>query len=243
MPRLRIETTAIEIQGASPAIIFGHADADGHLATEQTRTNLHAQGIRVTDLVVTSGTRDHRFWERTFPFVDFCGIRLVVVVDIAFRFRNPEQSLESLLPVVDRNLSTHFVVVDHHPLSRPNHSRPNLTLAEVADVYNCCVGSPSDELMVVAAICDRDTKAVRPLISAQFEKRAIGVRRAAADTHGLAGPKLLSLLRQRDWGFFEALAEEPAELHLTVRGRRRSSSPPSPLLQAGNADKLSVPPT
>lgn len=238
MPELRVRNTILELQNASPAIIFGHADADGHLAAEQTRTNLEAEGIEVSDIVITPETRNYRFWERTFPGLDFREFRLVVVVDIAFNFRNPTHSLDSLLQTVDRHPSTHVVVIDHHPLKRSARPRTNLTMVEVDSVYDCCLGAPSDELMVVAATCDGDAKAVKSRTSDRFIKRALGVRRAAADMQSMMGPRLLSLLRTRQWEFFESLAEEPAEFHRTVRGRRTSSSPKSPLLEAARNGEI-----
>lgn len=231
-------TGAIELnlQGKSPAIVFGHADADGHLAAEQSRANLQAKGINVRKVVVSPETNSYRFWERAFPSLDFSRIQLVVAVDIAFSFRKPDRSLEALLQAVDNYPRTQFVVIDHHPLKQPANSRSNLTLIEVDSVYDCCFGTPSDELMAVAAICDGDGQTIRSRRSFEFEKRAIGVRRAAADMGGVAGPKLMGLLRLRQWDFFEALAEEPAEFHRQARGRRTANSLTSPLLKAANAD-------
>ncbi len=225
----------LQLSKVTSAIVFGHADADGHLATEQSRTNLQALGIDVKNLVITPETRNYRFWERTFANWNFkCG-QMVITVDIAFSFQDPLRSLETVLTTVDSNQTTQFVVIDHHPLMQPKAPRPNLTLLEADSVYQCCFGPPTDELMVVAAICDGDEKSVLSRISPKFEKRAKGVRRAAADTQGLAGTKLLRLLRHRQWKFFEALAEEPSEFHVTARGRRRGSLPNSPMLEAAKA--------
>ena len=167
--------------------------------------------------------------------IDFRGHQLVVVVDIAFNFRDPLQSLKPVLRTVDNHPNTQFVVIDHHPLRQPKEPRSNLSLVEVDSAYECCFGHPSDELMVVAAICDRDEKVVRKRITPEFKKRAIGVRRAAADILGLAGFRLLNLIRRRQWEFFEALAEEPQKLHISARGRRKTTGPISPLLEAAKA--------
>ncbi len=232
MQTIRIGTTIIELNDASPAIIYGHADADGHLAAEHTRTNLRAKGIDVSDVVITPETRNYRFWERTLPGLDFGRFRLVVFVDIAFSFRDPSSSLESLLVNVDQHPDTRFVVIDHHPLKQPVKARSNLALVEADTAYNCCLGTPSDELMVLAAICDGDREAVKSRTSREISKRALGVSRAAADLHGMVGYRLLSLLRHRRWEFFESLAEEPQECHRNVRGRRVASGLKSPLLEA-----------
>lgn len=226
------------LRGTSPAIVFGHADADGHLAAEQSRTNIEAQGIRVDEVVVGPETRNYSFWERSFPSYDFTGFRLVVVVDIAFRFKDPDQSLKAVLEVADRHLETQFVVIDHHPIKQPATLRSNLTLINADTVYQCCVGTPSEELMVVAAICDGDGKAVESRTKDIHVKLADGVRRAAADIGGVAGPKLLELLKRRQWDFFEHLADEPSDFHRRVRGRRTARSAASPLLKAAMAGQV-----
>lgn len=220
------------IQTFGTAVVFGHADADGHLAAEQSRRNLEAEGITVRETVVSQATRSHRFWEHGFPSYRLDGIALVVVVDIAFSFRSPESSLEALLEVVDSSPGTRFIVVDHHSLLRPISERPNLTLREATSVFDCCYGAPSEELMVPAAICDGDAAAVRPRINETFQKWAVGVRRAAADRTGLAGSKLMALLKGSRWDLLEALASEPKHLHSSVRGWRRASCLPSPALNA-----------
>ena len=219
----------------SPAVIFGHCDADGHLAAEQTRTNLEAEGIKVKKIVIGPETRNYRFWERTFSDVDLRLFRLVVIVDIAFDFRNPDSSLAAALRTVDGYPDTHFIVIDHHPLKQPETPRSNLTLIEVDSAYDCCIGLPSLELMALAAICDGHTKAVPSGIPVEFKRRAIGVRRAAADINGFAGYRLLAILRRRQCDFFEALAAEPSEFHATVRGRRTQRCLKSPILEAAKA--------
>ena len=229
----------LESGNMSPAIIFGHADADGHLAAEQTRTNLRAAGVNIESIVIGSETKNYRFWERCFSSTSFTRFRLVVVVDIAFSFRNPDQSLDAVLRTTDKNPGTEFIVIDHHPLTLPLRRRGNLTLVEVDSPYECCLGPPSDDLMVLAALCDGAKATIcadAPLI---LKERAIGMRRAAADFDGLVGSNLLALLENRRWDLFEALAREPSELHSSVRGRRRVEGPASPLLEAIKADLIS----
>jgi len=211
-------------------LVFGHFDADGHLAAEQTRANLHRLGATV-DVVVSTATRSYRFWESAFPDSRFRDYQLAVVVDIAFDFREPYRSLEVVLRTVDRNPNTYFVVIDHHTLPRERDLRTKLELVEVDSPFDCCLGSPSDDLMVLAAICDGEANSVHSKLSSTYLKRAIGVRRAAADAD-LKGRRLLGLLRNRRWDFFEALAEEPAECHLSARGYRRRSAFTSPLLES-----------
>jgi hypothetical protein len=228
------------LSSKSPAILFGHADPDGYLATEQTRTNLKAVGVRVTKMVVSDQTANYRFWEGKFATTNFSRYGLVVTVDIAFSFRSPGVSLAALIQAADANPGTHFVVVDHHPLLRPPMTYSNLSLIEVDTAYRCCLGEPSDDLMAVAAICEGEL--IRGRRTPLREKRALGVRRAAADVQGIAGLRLLKILEERNWAFFEALADEPREYHHTARGRRTAKSLSSPILQHALALSDSVDP-
>ena len=219
-----------EIRLPSPlgsVILFGHADADGHLAAEQSRDWLVERGAKVTT-VVSAETRNFRFWEKL-PKFDLSGFTVVAFVDIAFRFRDPGDSLDRLLAVSDRQSQEHFIVIDHHPLVHPSSPRKNVQLVEVSDPYDCCFGSPNPELMQIAALCDGASTSVMP--TPLLRKRALGVRRAAADLYGVAGNRLLELIRSRRWDFFEALAEEDQEMHRSARGIRRSSNAVSPLLE------------
>ena len=207
--------------------MFGHADADGHLAAERTRDWLVQRGVDVMT-VVSSETRNYRFWGKLSKF-DLPGYGMVVVVDIAFDFRDPFVSLTSLLDVSDRHPQTQFVVIDHHPLVHPRSPRQNVQLIEVTDPYDCCLGVPDPELMEVAALCDGAPTAIAP--TPLLRKRALGVKRAAADVNGVAGDGLLELIRERRWDFFEALADEDREMHRSARGFRRPSNETSPLLE------------
>ena len=215
----------------SSAIVFGHADGDGHLAAEQTREWLVQRGVNVTT-VVSSETRNYMFWEKL-PKFDLSGYELVVFVDIAFRFRDPSDSLARLLDVSDRQPHKQFIAIDHHPLVHPRSPRQNVLLLEVTDAYDCCLGVPDPDLMQVAALCDGSPTAVAP--TPLLRKRALGVKRAAADVSGVAGDRLLALIRERRWDFFEALADEDREMHRSARGFRRPSSETSPLLECARS--------
>ena len=210
-----------------PAIVFGHADADGHLAAEQTRGYLSAKGIQVTT-IVSRKTHNYRFWERLAEF-DLSNYGLVVFVDIAFRFRNPSESLSRLLGVTDNQPEKQFIAIDHHPFVYPQETRENLLLIEVTDPYHCCLGTPDPDLMQVAALCDGSPTMIAPTPS--LSRRARGVKRAAADVGGVAGNRLLELIRNRQWDFFDALADEDREMHRSARGIRRLCSQTSPLLE------------
>jgi hypothetical protein len=132
-------------------------------------------------------------------------------------------------------------VIDHHPLLAPESGRPNLRLLSVSQAFHCCLGDPQDELMVVAAICEREESTVLPRSSALFRKRAVGLRRACADVSGVSGAILLRLLRERRWDFLEALADEPSHLHRSVRGRRVAGLPRSPLLESAKSYRPAKP--
>ena len=209
------------------AIVFGHADADGHLAAVQSREWLTQRGVKVTT-VVSAETRNYQFWGRLQKF-DLTPYNLIVIVDIAFRFRDPTESLERLLIVADQNQHKQFIVIDHHPFVHPEEHRRNVLLIEVDDPYDCCLGEPDPELMRVAALCDGAPTIITP--TPLLKRRALGVKRAAADVRGIAGETLLQLIRQRRWDFFEALADEDKDMHRSARGMRRRASKASPLLE------------
>lgn len=220
----------VEVELASSihnAVVFGHRDADGHLAAEQTRDYLTQKGLEVTQ-VVSSLTQNYWFWKRLRE-IDLSRYDLIVVVDIAFRFGNPQESLDCLLEVADNQPDKRFIAIDHHPLPKPETRRDNLELHEVSDPYDCCLGIPNPDLMAVAALCDGAPTRIRS--TPALEKRARGMRRAAADVYGIAGEQLLKLVRQRNWEILEALADEDMAMHKTARGVRRAVSQPSPQLQ------------
>ena len=98
-------------------LLFGHADADGHIAAEQSRRNLIAMGVSVAQVVVSPQlTRNHRFWLTNFGTYDFRSFGMVVAVDIAFDFREPYRSLAEVVGAAATHPNTQFVVIDHHPL-------------------------------------------------------------------------------------------------------------------------------
>ncbi|MCY4625448.1 MAG: hypothetical protein OXC99_10685 [Chloroflexi bacterium] len=216
------------------AVVFGHRDADGHLAAEQTRDYLIQRELEVTQ-VVSSVTQNYWFWKRL-RGIDLTSYDVVVVVDIAFRFGNPEESLNYLLEVADNHPDIQFIAIDHHPLAQPKTHRDNLELYAVSDPYDCCLGIPDPDLMALAALCDGAPTRI-PSTPA-LEKRARGMRRAAADIYGIAGEQLLKLIRQRNWAILEALADEDMEMHKTARGVRRAVSQPSPQLQLAKSIAL-----
>ena len=219
----------------SKAIIFGHADGDGHLAAIQSAENLRAENIDVLEIIVDPvKTRNYRFWEDYFQNCDFKGADIVVIVDVMFHPTDPGRSYEALTSRVLNAPATKFVVIDHHPLHDIPKPPKNLVLNFVNDVFNCCYGKPS-ELMLVAAICDKDESSIKSKITDVHRKRAIGVKRAVSDRCALAGGPTLRLIQDRAWSVFEQLADEPASFHRTFYGNRVANKPMSPLLQLAHA--------
>lgn len=212
------------------ARLFGHMDADGFLATEQTRRNLEAAGISIVSQVISPSTASYRFWRRAFR-VEQYDSGLAIFIDIALDFHDPYDSIESISTVSVRNPDTMFVVIDHHAMPNLQWLPKNLLLISTPTVFDCCLGSPSDEFMVPASICDGERSLVRERVTDAHERRAEGVRRAVADAKGVAN-HVSDFLTQRRWSFFETLASEPPECHRNVRGRRSPRSRPSPAIDA-----------
>ena len=152
-----------------------------------------------------------------------------MIVDIMLDGRDPAKSLRALARRAIAFPMTYFAVIDHHPAEGLPKPPSNVHLDLVDSVYRCCVGEPSD-LMVVAAICDGEEAQVRHIACDRHRLRAVRVRRAAADHGGLAGSPLLTLLRRRQWRLLEQLGAEPADMHRSFYGRRGSSLARSPAL-------------
>lgn len=220
---------------ASSALIFAHADGDGHLAAEQTRRNLAEDGIDVLRIVVDPlKTRNWKFWFDHFQEADFGNAEHVYLVDLMLGGPDPEQAYRALLERVRREPDRQFHFVDHHPLKGALDVPANLELRFVSSVFECCFGRPS-ELMLIASICDRDEAPVASMLSSCHRRRALGINRAVTERTVLAGSALLHLLHHEHWEVFEQLADEPAEYHRTFYGNRVSKQPKSPLLQLAYA--------
>lgn len=216
------------------SLVFAHADGDGHLAAEQSRRNLLERGDDVTVFVHPLCTRNWRFWEQHFQEADFGDAETVYVVDIMLNAKQPLESYEAIVKRVEREPDRRFVVIDHHPVLGLPDPPKNLDLEFVGSVFECCVGEPSD-LMVIASICDPDEEPVKSRISDEHRLRARGLKRAVSERGVLAGEPLLYLLRKEFWAVFEELAREPADFHRTMYGNRVDKTPSSPLLQMAYA--------
>lgn len=207
-------------------LVVGHADADGHLAAEQSRRNALAMGALHCDIFIDPRkTAGHRMWLKHLAEVPIAAAEVVVFVDIMFSPNELSLSLGALIDVAQKNPEKTFVVIDHHPLLGLPALPKNLGVWFTSAVYTCCFGRPSS-LMVIAAICDHDEEPVAPMIDDTIRRRALGVVRAVAD-RDLAGKKLLRLLSEDRWDLIETLAKEPRDIHRRVRGRRIARQPES----------------
>lgn len=215
-------------------LIVGHADADGHLAAEQSRRNSLNMGARQCEVFVDPKlTAGHRMWRNHLSDIPSDSADVVIFVDIMFRPDDPLDSVAALVELSHESPEKLFIVIDHHPILGLLELPPNLGIWFTPAVYTCCFGAPS-WLMVVAAICDHDEQPVASMIDSTMRSRALGIRRAVADTD-LAGEKLLRLLASDRWDLLEALAEEPLDVHKRVRGRRLRQQPRSIGLEQARA--------
>lgn len=213
------------------ALVVGHADGDGHLAAEQSRRNLLSAGFARVDVLVDPRiTAGHRFWDRYLGGLALGDADLIVFVDLMFSPSDPVASFEALSRRARSEPGRRFKVVDHHPVTDLPPTPPNLSIEFTREVFRCCQGKPS-ELMLIASVCDRDEAPVEHLLSDHHRRMAVGVQRAAADRHGLAGRGLLRLLRQNRWDVLGQLADDASEFHRRVRGVRPQSLPPSAALE------------
>jgi len=216
---------------AKRAIIFSHADADGHIIAIQSRRNLIKAGYTVIDVVVDPLlTRNYKFWEEHFQYADFGDSDHVFIFDIMLNSKHPTRSLEAIANRARAEVNRMFSIIDHHPIDF-NHMLPaNVSLQLVKTVLECCYGEPS-ELMCLAAICDKEAASVRDRISEWHLKVAKGIHRAVTDRKRIAGRVLLDLIEAEKWGVFTDLAEEPDFLHRTFYGNRIVESHDSPALR------------
>ncbi len=84
----------VQVKGRR-VLVIGHADGDGHLAVEQSRRNLHAEGALTIEVLVEPPiTSGWRFWETALGSVDFGEAELVLFVDLMFNPREPRRSFE-----------------------------------------------------------------------------------------------------------------------------------------------------
>lgn len=215
-------------------LIVGHADADGHLAAEQSRRNALDMGATACDVLVDPRiTAGRHMWRKHLPEIPVNGADTVIFVDLMFQPADPADSAEAIAELARQHADKTFIVIDHHPVFGLPSLPHNVSLWFTPAVYTCCFGIPG-LLMVIASVCDRDEGPVASMIDATTRRRALGMERAAADAD-LAGARLLRLLRDDRWDIIEAVAEEPRDVHRRVRGRRTRKQPDSSGLMRAHA--------
>lgn len=218
---------------SSKVLVVGHADADGHLIAEQTRRNLsRVPGFEVEMFVDPAVTLNHSAWLHLdqIPWPD--EYDRVFFVDLMFASGTLTQESDALLSFVRAHASTHFYLMDHHPLPERRLNVPNLHAVYRKDVLDCAFGPSSTNLMILAALCDPQasrakSRKARAHISADY---VTGMKRAAAINSPIAGAKLSALVRAARWSEIAALGAEPSALNPMPRGRRPKNAPESEAL-------------
>jgi len=217
------------------ALIVGHADADGHLITEQTRRNLaRLPGFEVDTLVDAVRTKGHKAWLSLDALGEVEDYDYVFFVDLMFAPASFESEADALLRFVEARPRKRFYVFDHHPLPTRRLTAKNLRTVYRRDVFDCALGTPSP-LMVVAALCEHQPTRAKEMKSEVDDLRALGMKRAATGGSPLVGEKLSALVRADRWGEIEALGREPSELNPRPRNIRPKDAPLSAALKALDA--------
>ncbi|WP_421997863.1 hypothetical protein [Reyranella sp.] len=202
-------------------VVIGHADADGHLITEQVRRNLaRIETFKVNTVVDPQRTRDHKAWLNLEAFPEVLRADLVFFVDLMFAPASFVQEAEALVKFVGRYPEKKFFLFDHHPLPlRRLGAARNLRVIYRPEVFDCALG-PRSGMMVVAALCEKQRQQVADVLTDKHEILAEGMRRAAALGGTLPGEKLLALLKANHWDAVAELGKEARDQHRLPRGRR-----------------------
>ena len=212
-------------------LVIGHADADGHLITEQVRRNLAGvKNFDVKAVVDPVRTRDHNVWRALDSITEIEEADIVFFVDLMFAPSSFAEEAKALVEFVRDHSKKKFFLIDHHPLPlRRLSSADRLRVLYRPDVFECTLG-PRSGMMVVAALCERQSSRVSDIKESIHDTLAIGMRRAAALGGDLPGKKLLALLRANCWSAIKMLGEDSSEFHRLPRGRRSLNQPQSETL-------------
>ena len=212
-------------------LVIGHADADGHLITEQVRRNLAGiKNFDVKTVVDPARTRDHNVWRALDSITEIDEADIVFFVDLMFAPSSFAEEAKALVTFIHDYSKKKFFLIDHHPLPlRRLSSADHLRVLYRPDVFECTLG-PRSGMMVVAALCERQSSRVSDIKETIHDTLAIGMRRAAALGGDLSGKKLLALLRADCWSGIKMLGEDSSEFHRLPRGRRSPNQPKSETL-------------
>lgn len=224
------------VRGRS-VLVIGHSDADGHLASEQSRRNALRHGAKRCDVFIDPHwTRGYRLWCKYLDKMPIHRAQTIIFVDLMLDPADVSGSANAVVALANANKDKEFLLIDHHPMSGLPSIPENLRICFTQIVYACCYGEPGN-LMVMASLCENEELPVAPLIDEKMRTRALGVRRAAAD-RAMAGENLMKLLADDLWDVIEQLALEPKDIHKSVRGWRHSRQPESPALSQAHAVAL-----
>lgn len=217
-------------------LIISHADADGHLIAEQTRRNLDLIPSFSVDVFVDPvATKDHNFWNKIDDFEFIKSYDYIFFVDIMFAPNSFRAEAEKLVSFVSILPEKRFFLIDHHPLPYYRlRLATNLRAHYRPDVFDCAIG-PRSGMMVVAAICEKQSARVAEVTEPAHKRLAVGMRRAAAPGGPLPGNKLLALLRAGAWQSLDQIGREELRYHRLPRGRRSAKSLPSKALNDADA--------
>ena len=213
-------------------LVIGHADADGHLITEQVRRNLSLLNcFDVKAIVDPNRTQDHKVWNRLDGLTEIEDADIVFFVDLMFAPMSFDAEAQALVSFVNRHDGKRFFLLDHHPLPlRHLSAADNLRVIYRPDVFECAIG-PRSGMMVVAALCERQAPKVSDITKPIHKDLAVAMRRAAALGDVLPGERLLTLLQFDCWSALAELAGEDSSLHYLPRGRRPLNRPRSEALK------------
>ena len=212
-------------------LVVGHADADGHLIAEQARRNLASiESFEVRAVVDPGRTKDHKVWLNLERLTEIEDADIVFFVDLMFSPNSFAEEAEALKNFVGDYSKKRFFLVDHHPLPlRLLASAENLRVLYRPDVFECTIG-PRSDMMIVAALCEKQGSWVADIREPAHDTIEIGMRRAAAIGGDLPGERLLALLRADCWAGISMLGRDDREHHRLPRGRRSPTRPPSEVL-------------
>ena len=217
------------------ALVVGHADADGHLITEQVRRNLTLlDRFDVRTVVDPARTRDHRVWNCLDEITEVGEADFVFFVDLMFSPKSYYFEAQNLISFANHHADKSFFLLDHHPLPlRQLQAADNLRVSYRPDVHQCAIG-PKTEMMVVAALCESQPTAAEAMATPFQRDLARGMKRAAAWGNPMPGERLLTLLQNNYWWDLYQLGVEDGSFHRSMFGWRSSKGPGSKVLQQLN---------
>src|SRR5665213_3473869 len=120
-------------------VVVGHADADGHLITEQVRRNLASvKNFDVSAVVDPVRTKDHRAWLALDLLSEVDNADYVFFVDLMFAPASFTEEAKALVQFVNDRPEKQFFLIDHHPLPlRRLENAKNLHVAYRPEVFDC----------------------------------------------------------------------------------------------------------